>query len=95
VQRRVDLAAPVVAPDRASAQDIAEVDGFPAFTAEVDAEIREWVGSHGSKWTKLREHLKSDDIAMGGFPSVVLTNRWHQLQIEDCTRSSPATVWRA
>jgi hypothetical protein len=26
-------------------QDIADVDGFPAFTAEVDAEIREWVGS--------------------------------------------------
>jgi hypothetical protein len=25
-------------------QDIADVDGFPAFTAEVDAAIREWVG---------------------------------------------------
>jgi hypothetical protein len=30
-------------------QDIADVDVFPAFTAEVDADIREWVGSPGNK----------------------------------------------
>jgi hypothetical protein len=30
-------------------QDIADVDGFPAFTPEVDAANREWVGSHGNK----------------------------------------------
>jgi hypothetical protein len=73
--------------------DIAEVDGFPAFTAEIDAEIREWVGVHGNTWTKLREHLKSDGIAMGDFPSVVLKNRWHQLRIED--RNAEFTFYRS
>jgi hypothetical protein len=56
-------------------QDIAHVNGFPAFTAEVDAAIRDWVGSHGGKWTKLRDHLKSEGISLGDFPSVVLKNR--------------------
>jgi hypothetical protein len=52
-------------------RDLADVGGFPAFAAEVDAANREWVGSHGSKWTKLREHLQSEGISLGDFPLVV------------------------
>jgi hypothetical protein len=40
-------------------------------------------GLRGNKWTRLREHLQSEGISLGDFPSVVLNNRWQQLQIED------------
>jgi hypothetical protein len=75
-------------------QYIVDVDDFPALTAEVDAEIREWAGSHGNKWTKLRGHLKSGAMLWAASRRSCSGTAGISSRSRTATWSSRATVWQ-